>query len=251
MKSARKAYEEKDKNLSIKVHEHPESHKISKGKYSKAIVFGALDGIITTFALITASISADILTVQILILGLAQIFADGFSMGFGEYLSSEIERNYYNTEKKRERWECDNYLQGERDEMIDIYIKKGIDKDDAIQIVNLLSKNIDSFVDVMMIEELQLTAVDSAKESLKNGSVMFFSFLFFGFIPLVPYIFEKNDYQYMFSFILTCILLFILGIYGSIIGSQKWYISGIKMLIQGSISAGIAFSVSWVADKLI
>lgn len=249
--TTQEAHKNNDVKLSIELHKHPELHKLTQGKYTKPIIFGALDGIITTFALITSGIGADISKTQILILGLAQIFADGFSMGFGEYLSSESEREYYNNEKKREYWECNNYLEGEKLEMIEIYKKKGISLEDATQVVNILSKNIDSFVEIMMIEELQLKAVDNKKESIKNGSIMFLSFLFFGFIPLIPYIFNDNYYQFIISCLLTGFLLFILGIYSGIISSRNWYITGCKMLLQGSISAVIAFLVSWLAENKI
>ncbi len=249
--TAREAYENDDVKLSIELHEHPELHKLTQGKYTKPIIFGALDGIITTFALITSGIGADISKTQILILGLAQIFADGFSMGFGEYLSSESERKYYDSEKKREYWECNNYLEGEKQEMIELYKQKGISLEDATLVVNILSKNIDSFVEIMMIEELQLTAVDSQKESIKNGIIMFLSFLFFGFIPLIPYILNDNYYQFMISCILTGFLLFMIGVYSGIISSRNWYITGFKMLLQGSISAGLAFLVSKLAENQI
>ena len=242
--SNRDAFKNNDVNLSIQNHNHPEKHLVSISSINKPIIFGALDGIITTFALITSAIGSDIPINKIFIISLAKIIADAFSMAFGEYISNESNRSFYNSERKRELWECQNYLNGEKKEMINLYIEKGLDKNDAITVVNIFSKNINFFVDIMMIEELELIPIDSIYVSIKNGIVMFISFIIFGFIPLVPYIFDTFFVQYYISCLLTAILLFIIGVYNAFISDNKWYIGGFSMILQCSISATIAYFVS-------
>src|SRR3989338_3904048 len=57
----------------------------------KDIVYGATDGIITTFALVAGVVGAQLSTSVILILGFANLLADGFSMASSDYLGTESE----------------------------------------------------------------------------------------------------------------------------------------------------------------
>lgn len=62
-------------------------------KYYSEIIYGGVDGLITTFAIIAGSLGGNLSTTVIIILGLASILADGFSMGISSYLA---EKSRYN-----------------------------------------------------------------------------------------------------------------------------------------------------------
>ena len=110
-------------------------------------------------------------------------------MAVGDYLSSKAERDFYSTEKEREKWEAKNYPKGEKMEMIDIYMKRGLSKFDASKLVSIISKKKNFFIDQMMIEELKL--MDSSKSSpLKNALVTFISFSVFGLIPILIFLID-------------------------------------------------------------
>ncbi len=68
-------------------------------------MFGGLDGIITTFAVVAASVGGNLSSDVILLMGFANLIADGLSMGFGDYLSSQAEVDYTKAEHTREKWE--------------------------------------------------------------------------------------------------------------------------------------------------
>ena len=70
--------------------------------------------------------------------GLANLVADGISMGFSDYASTKSELEYIKGERKREEWEVDNFLQGEKDEMIGLYVKRGMTEEDATKIVDTM-----------------------------------------------------------------------------------------------------------------
>ena len=90
--------------------QHPNLH----SKNLKCLIFGGLDGIITTFAIISSCFGAGMNIKSVLILGLANIIADGLSMGFGEFISADLERDYINSELKKEEYEYDNNLEEEK-----------------------------------------------------------------------------------------------------------------------------------------
>ena len=55
-------------------------------------VYGSIDGTVTTFAVVAGAIGASLSSAVILILGFANLFADGFSMAISNYLAHKSER---------------------------------------------------------------------------------------------------------------------------------------------------------------
>ena len=129
----------------LEIQQTMEQHK-ALGDYVKSIIYGGLDGIITTFAIVAGIAGADLEVEVVLVLGFANLIADGLSMGIGDYLSEVSEIEYINSEKKREEWEFENYKEGEIQEMIEIYKEKGVTKADAETILRTMSKYPEFFI---------------------------------------------------------------------------------------------------------
>jgi len=255
-KSAREAFVEKDLELSKGVHEYRlhsgETHK-SSGKYIKSVVYGGLDGVITTFASVSAIAGAGLAVGVIIIVGLANLFADGISMGLGDYLSSVAEREFEKMERKREEWECENYLEGEKQEMVQLYVGKGLPQEDAEQVVDILSKHKSTFVDVMMVEELGIMPPDEDDAPWKDGLVTFFSFCFFGAIPLIAYIIKlasaskvSDNIVFLIACLLTAATLFFLGALTSKVTVESWWKAGSKTLFLGACAAAVAYLIGYL-----
>ena len=79
-------------------------------------------------------------TASVLIFGFANLFADGFAMGFGEYTSSRAEMDFAKAERERERWELESHPEGEKKEMVDLYVSKGVSREDATLVMETLMK---------------------------------------------------------------------------------------------------------------
>jgi len=120
---ARSAYRHHDPEASRKAHEDggaPEKHQTGRGQYIKSFVYGGLDGIVTTFAVVAGVAGANLSASVVLILGVANLIADGISMAFGDFLSTKAENEYMSAERARETWETRNYPEGEKREMVDV-----------------------------------------------------------------------------------------------------------------------------------
>ena len=110
---------------------HIESeHRFSLSGYLKEIVYGASDGIVTTFAVVAGFTGAQsginqFPVVIVLIFGFANLLADGFSMACGNFLSERTQRDFIEKERKREEWEIENVPEGEIEEIRHIFRKKG------------------------------------------------------------------------------------------------------------------------------
>ena len=73
----------------------------NKGDYIRDIVLSANDGIVTTFAVVAGSLGASLSPSVVVILGLANLFADGLSMSTGSYLGVKSEIEYEQSEGRK------------------------------------------------------------------------------------------------------------------------------------------------------
>ena len=226
---ARLAYNKRDAKASAQVHgkkelgsiemegkdSSPERHQKS-GEFVKSIVLGGLDGIVTTFAVVSGATGGGLGTDVILVLGFSNILADALSMGVGDALSSKAEQEYVLAEKDRETWEMENYPEGEIQEMIEIFTEKGMTKEDSEMIMQKYAEYPELFVEFMMNFELDLQLPNQDDNPWKSGFVTFCSFIFFGLFPLLGYAMLYNtSINEQDLFIISCnvsaIMFFILG----------------------------------------
>jgi DNA damage-binding protein 1 len=135
------------------------------------MIFGGLDGILTSFAIVAGAAGGHLNSGVVLVLGFSNIFADALSMGVGEFLSSKAESEWILSERRREEWELENYPEGEIQEMVDIYTERGMDREDAELVISTMAKYKEFFVDIMMNQELELQVPqeDHIRESLNEG----------------------------------------------------------------------------------
>jgi VIT1/CCC1 family predicted Fe2+/Mn2+ transporter len=107
-------------------------------KYLPEFVYGGIDGGITTFAIVTGAVGADLDASVVLILGFTNLFADGFSMSVGAYLSSKSEQQNFEKHKAIEYWEIENMPDTERQEVNENYAQKGFSGELLEQVVDTI-----------------------------------------------------------------------------------------------------------------
>lgn len=255
--NAKKAYLEKNKLQSKKLHltgDHNFENHSKVGARLKSLVYGGLDGIITTFAVVAGVEGADMESSVILILGFANLVADGLSMAVGDFLSTRAENEYNLAERARESWELENFPEGEAREMIDIYKSKGLKEEDAEVVVRTLMKNKEVFLDTMMKEELGI--MEEEESPIWSALTTFVSFLVFGFIPLLIFVLSYftpifKNHVFLVACILTGVTLFMLGAFKVKFTFQKWYISGLEMLMIGGVASIAAYLIGKVLGGLV
>ena len=252
LEDARKAFEHGDKQASARVHapkaisQASEEHGGAESQYLGEMVYGGLDGIITTFAVVSGVAGAQLGTPVILILGLANLFADGFSMATGAYLSTKSEQEYYRKEWEREAWEVEHFPDGERSELIEVYLKRGYTEDEAHQLVQIQSREPKRWVKAMMLDELGM--MEDESNPLTNGLVTFISFIIAGAVPLIVYLLGlafpiSSEAAFPISIGLSALALFGLGASKVLVTKLNPIRSGLEMLIVGGLAAGVAYVV--------
>ena len=193
---------------------------------------------------------------------LVLLIAFGLFMALNDWLRKNEYKEVYEWEKKRESWynlhlskekhffffalnvqwftsndrECENYIEGERKEMIELYSSKGLTEEDARKVVKICSKNPKFFVEVMMKEELELMPPDS-KDPIINGFLLWVSIVGGGIIPLLPFFSLSFEFSSLEpSTISTMLSLLSLFITGSLRVRDKYSTSFLKLLFFKSIS---------------
>lgn len=256
----RSAFYSGDKEASVRSHEarkgnvvRSEEEHSAAGDRLKAITFGGLDGILTSFAIVAGAAGGKLGWQVVVVLGISNVLADAWSMGVGEYLSSRAEREWMAQERQREAWELENHAEGEVQEMIEIYMEKGVSREDAEAVLGTLSKYKDFFVDHMMAMELgMIVEEESDFGAITNGFIMFLSFAFFGACPILVYAVVplavgndalSSESLFAVACVVTACALFALGALKAKFSTSKWYAAGAETLLLGGACAALAYLV--------
>lgn len=236
------------------IHKDLEAKHSGNSVYLKDMVYGALDGVITTFAIVSGVIGASLSLGIIVILGFAKLIGDALSMGAGNYLGTKSERDYYNTEKRREEWEVKWVPEGEQEEIRQIYRRKGFKGKELESIVKTIVANKKLWVEEMMKHELGL--MEEGKSPFMAGLATFIAFIVAGLVPLIAYVLAISfsiltPHSFPIAAVLTGVAIFVVGSARSLVIDKKWYIAGIEMLLVGGAVAIAAYSIGYFVSTLI
>ncbi len=222
-------------------------------EYISEFVYGGIDGSVTTFAVVAGSAGAGLGSEVVIILGFANLIADGFSMSIGAYLANKSELENYEKHKAIEYWEVDNLPEKEREEIEEIYRDKGFEGELLQAVVDKICENRDRWVDVMMKEELELFPSD--KSPLGMAGVTFASFNIVGFIPLLVYVWDYisptgwNLFQT--AAILTGIGFILIGWLKAAVNHASIWRSIAETLILGASAAVLAYYAGAILEKAL
>ncbi len=216
-------------------------------------VYGGIDGAVTTFAVVAGVEGASLSAPIILILGFANLFADGFSMATSKYVSDKTQQEQY---KKIYRQELKNIEADFRhkDEQLDHIISNyGFKGKDLASAKAVFQKNPQALVDLIMRNEHNLT--EENIDPKKGAVATFGSFLLIGFIPLMVYVIQPLTHldaqkNFIATIIATLIGLFIVGAIKSRFTEQHWGVSGLETVFLGGTAATIAYVVGFLLRNI-
>ena len=219
-----------------------------KINYLRDWVYGGIDGAITTFAIVAGVVGANMSTRVVLILGAANLLADGFSMAAANYSGTKTEIDDYDRIRHIEERHIDLFPEGEKEEMRQIYRSKGFEGEALENMIKIATSSKDHWIDFMMVEEYGLALVQ--RSPMISGLVTFLAFIVCGFVPLVPFILGLPASPELAT-VMTGVVFFIIGSLKSKWSTQKWYYSGVETLAIGLIAAGMAYGIGDVLGRFI
>ncbi len=215
--------------------------------YVRDWIYGGIDGTITTFAVVSGVTGAELSPMIVLILGFANLIADGFSMAASNFLGTRAEQDDYKNLETVERRHIKIAPEGEREEIRQIYIQKGFEGADLEKAVQLITSNDERWIKTMLTEEYGLPL--QVRSPIKAAGSTFAAFIICGLLPLVPYLFTTNS-SFMISALLTGIVFFLIGSVKSFWTNSSWQRSGFETFSIGALAAALAYFVGVLLKDL-
>jgi VIT1/CCC1 family predicted Fe2+/Mn2+ transporter len=219
-----------------------------------------LKGAVTTFAVVAGVLGASLSPSIVLILGFANLFADGFSVSIGNYLGAKTHREYIQNQRRKEEWEIDNLAEQEEQEIRDIYKDKGFKEELLEEVVRIITFKRKVWVDTMMKEELGLIE-DKEKAPINTATATtFVAFNLIGIIPLVPFILldiagfgtvTSTSGAFLYSIIFTAIAFFLIGIIRGLVVRKSMIRTGLNTLTIGGVAAFVAYIIGYLLAGVV
>jgi vacuolar iron transporter family protein len=226
----------------------------SSSTYISDFVFAGIDGAVTTFAVVSGVEGASLSASIVLILGFANLLADGFSMAVGNYMGLKSTHEYIQKARRVEETHIDKEPEIEKHEIREIFKEKGFTGKHLDDAVDIITSDRKIWLDTMMKDELGI--IEEQKSPLKGAFVTFFAFNMIGIIPLLAYLvshfFDSITSQaFPISILLTSCALFAVGSVKGKIVEINWIISGTGTLFMGGAAAVIAYLVGHFLKGLV
>lgn len=217
--------------------------------YLKDMVYGGIDGTITTFAVVSGVVGAELAAGIVVILGLANLFADGFSMAVSNFLGTKAEQQFLHMIRKEEENEIQLIPEGEREEIRQIYAAKGFEGELLEQVVEVITADEQVWVDTMLLEEHGLLL--DGPEPKRAAWWTFVAFLAAGIVPVAPFIVNLMvdggiSSPFLWSSIATAVTFFAIGVFKARVVGGSTVKAGLETVAVGGMAATLAYGIGWL-----
>ncbi len=242
----------KKSNFEQLYQEHrPEAIRLRLAKTTKSqnvsdAVLGGIDGCITTFAVVSGAVGANLPASVAIVLGFANLFADGFSMAISNFESTKARGEFAADIRRTEEAHIDQIPAGEREEIRQIFQNKGFEGEVLEKIVATITQDRQLWIETMLTEEHGLQKIES--NPWQSAAVTFVSFLVVGSMPLIPFLTPglEPQQQFVLSAVVAAVVFFSIGICKSLIFAKPIFRAGLSTLLTGGAAAGLAYLTGYI-----
>lgn len=223
--------------------EQPVAH-----SYVGDAVLGGIDGCVTTFAVVSGALGAGFDAKVLVILGFANLLADGFSMAVGNYQNASSRAAQIEKARREEALHIDLIPEGEREEVRQIFARKGFEGEVLETIVDTITGDRTLWIDTMVTEELGLPT--EAPRALTAAAVTFAAFAAVGLIPLLPFLWAVPAQAAPWSVGLTLLAFFLVGLGKGRALELPVGRTGLGTLAMGAAAATLSYAVGYGLRRL-
>lgn len=222
--------------------------------YLRDFIYGAIDGTVTTFAVVAGVTGAHLQISVVIILGLANLFADGFSMAISNYLGTRADEQIHHKVRLQEYEHIQMFPEGEKEEIRQIFSRKGFTDGELEHAVSVITSDVERWVNTMLQEEHGIPL--KSPKPLKAAIVTFTAFVLVGSLPLLPYLWNGlTDIfvlkPFLWSASSAAFAFFAVGSMKGKYVEQKWYRSGAETLLMGGCAAALAYWVGLILKNVV
>jgi VIT1/CCC1 family predicted Fe2+/Mn2+ transporter len=221
--------------------------------YLGPFVYGGIDGCVTTFAVVSGAVGAGLDSSIIIILGFANLLADGFSMSVGAFLSTRSEMDNFDKHRQQVADALIQDPERERRQLTELYRAKGFEGQLLEDVVGVISSRPDAWVEVKMKEELDMKREE--KSPVRIGATTYISFILIGLIPLsayvLDYIYPLETNLFLLSSLLTALGFAFIGWLKSRVNEVSVFKGIFETLMLGGVAALVSYVVGDLLEKLL
>jgi predicted membrane protein (TIGR00267 family) len=209
------------------------------------VILGGQDGLVNVLGVILGVAAASHDTRIVIAAGLAATFAESVSMGAVAYTSTKADQALYQAEQERERRHVREIPELEREEIREIYRRKGFEGALLEKVVETITRDKEVWVAVMMAEELQL-APHAGHGAFRTALVVGVAALVGSLVPLWPFVVLPSRWATWVAMAVAAVVLFGVGVYKARTTVGHWLRSGAEMAVIGVASALAGYAVGLV-----
>jgi vacuolar iron transporter family protein len=225
-------------------HEHPDV----TGGWLRPAVFGAMDGLVSNFALVMGVTGGSDDTKPVLLAGLAGLAAGAFSMAAGEYTSVASQSEFALAQIDIERDEIERNGPAEQAELAAMYVDKGVDEVTAREVAAQIHRDVDNAVGVHAREEFGVDANELASPRVA-AAWSFFAFALGALVPLLPLLLGIEAVWPIVA--LSLVGLFACGALVTNVTSRSWWYGGVRQLVLGGVAATLTYFIGDVVGTTL
>jgi VIT1/CCC1 family predicted Fe2+/Mn2+ transporter len=222
--------------------------------YLREFVYGAVDGTVTTFAVVSGVAGAGLSSGVVIVLGLANLLADGFSMAVSAFHGIRAEEEIRERVRREEHRHIAEYPAGEREEIRQIFAAKGFEGELLEEIVTVITSDETRWVQTMVQDEHGLAL--EGPDGLKAAIATFVAFQLAGSVPLAVFLLDYfapglAPSPFLVSSGMTGVAFFCIGAVKSLFVERTWYGAGLETLFAGGAASALAWLVGWLLSGIV
>jgi VIT1/CCC1 family predicted Fe2+/Mn2+ transporter len=221
-----------------------EDHKPRRG-HLRDLIYGGIDGAVTTFAIVAGVAGADLSPRVIIALGIANVLADGFSMAAGNYSGTKAELDESRQRRAMMGSAIDEAPEVERAELRRILAAKGLAGSTLDEATVAISARRETWIETMLVER-GMSPIDPVP--MRAAVATFLAFLAAGMVPLMPFLLGL-DRALTVSIALTLVVFAGIGAAKSRWSLAPWWRSALETLFIGGTAALIAYLAGSLFDR--
>ncbi len=227
---------------------HKESHLIARIGWLRAAVLGANDGIISTASLILGVASADPAGKGAILAGVAGLVAGAMSMAAGEYVSVSSQADTEGADMAREAKELASDPEGEKDELAQIYVKRGVEAGLAQQVATqLMAKDA---LGAHSRDELGISATTTARP-VQAAMASAATFTVGASAPLILTLIAPSPWLLWAVAAGSLLFLALLGLIGALAGGAGVLRPTLRVMFWGALAMALTTGIGALVGKAV
>jgi VIT1/CCC1 family predicted Fe2+/Mn2+ transporter len=226
----------------------PETHLVARIGWLRAAVLGANDGIVSTASLIVGVAAAAATRNDVLVAGVAGLVAGAMSMAAGEYVSVSSQSDTEQADLARECKELSESPEFEREELAEIYVKRGVDKALALQVAQqLMAKDA---ISAHARDELGISEVTTARP-VQAALTSAATFAVGAAMPLLAVVIAPANALVPFVSVASLVFLALLGAVGARAGGANVWRATARVTFWGVLAMALTAMIGKLFGTIV